>query len=221
MSDFFSIQARSRGTEPESGIGHRGLWQKLDPAVAERIEFLGTFLRKPARTGSFAPSSPSPARAMLYGCNLSDARTVVELGPGTGAFTRLILDRIGKRTLFIALELDARQVRRLRERFPGLNVYHDSAEAIQRYLAQHRRRKTDYIVSGLPWANMRVNVRERILEAVLASLAPDGLFSTFTYVHACWLPSARRFRRRLEERFADVKTSRIIWKNAPPAFVYR
>ena len=56
---------------------------------------------------------------------------------------------------------------------------------------------------------------------VLASLAPDGMFTTFTYVHAFWLPRARRFRHRLECFFAEVKTSRIVWRNVPPAFVYR
>src|SRR5437762_1319171 len=119
------------------------------------------------------------------------------------------------------LELDEKHVRGLRQRFPGLSVYHDSAERIQRYLALHRRKKADYIISGLPWANMAVQVQERILHGVDASLAADGMFTTFTYVHACWLPRARRFRERLENYFAEVKTSRIVWRNVPPAFVFR
>ena len=147
--------------------------------------------------------------------------TVVEFGPGTGAFTRLILERIGKQTAFLALELDEKHARGLRQHFPRLNVYHDSAERIQKYLAQHRRSKADYIISGLPWANMAVKVQEHILNAVVASLAPDGMFTTFSYVHACWLPRARRFRDRLENYFAEVKTSRTVWRNVPPAFVFR
>ena len=96
-----------------------------------------------------------------------------------------------------------------------------SAEQIQKYLAQHHRKKADYIISGLPWANMPINVQEAILSAVLAALAPEGMFTTFSYVHAFWLPRARRFRERLEHYFSDVKTSRIVWRNLPPAFVYR
>ena len=219
MNDYYGVQARSRNHG--AGASTAGILGKLDPDVAERLRFLGAFLREPARVGSFAPSSPALAQAMLFGCDLRHAKTVVEFGPGTGAFTRLMLERIGRHTAFFALELDDKHVRGLRLRFPAVSIYHDSADKIQKYLAHHRRTKADYIISGLPWANMPVNVQEHILSAVLASLAPDGMFTTFTYVHACWLPRARRFRERLERYFAQVKISRIVWRNVPPAFVYR
>jgi len=219
MNDYYAVQTRSR--RDGASASSASFLERLDPVLAERLQFLGAFLREPARAGSFAPSSPALARAMVRGCDLENARSVVEFGPGTGAFTRLILERIGRHTAFLALELDEKHVRGLRQRFPGLSVYHDSAERIQRYLALHRRKKADYIISGLPWANMAVQVQERILHGVDASLAADGMFTTFTYVHACWLPRARRFRERLENYFAEVKTSRIVWRNLPPAFVYR
>jgi len=218
MNDYYGVQARARSS---GGNGSpAGFLGKLDPVVAERLQFLGAFLREPARVGSFAPSSPALAQAMLRGCDLRNAKTVVEFGPGTGSFTRLILQRMGRQTAFFAIELDDKHARGLRRRFPGLNVYHDSAEQIQKYLALHRRKRADYIISGLPWANMPVKVQEQILSAVLDSLAPDGLFATFTYLHAYWLPRARRFRQRLEHYFAEVKTSRVVWRNVPPAFVY-
>jgi len=204
MNDYYPVRVRARS----HSAGMSGFLERLDPAMAERLRFLGAFLREPARVGSFAPSSPALAEAMLC-------------GPGTGAFTRLILQRLGPAAVFFALELDDKHVRGLRHRFPSLSVYHDSAERIQKYLALHRRKLADYIISGLPWANMPVKVQERILAEVLISLAPEGMFTTFTYVHACWLPRARRFRERLEDHFAEVTTSRIVWRNLPPAFVYR
>jgi phospholipid N-methyltransferase len=220
MRNYTIVQARSGQSGDAVSRGGASLLEKLDSRVAERLEFLGAFLRMPARTGSLAPSSPSLARAMLYGCDLRRAKTVVELGPGTGAFTRFIVDRLPKQSRFIALELEDRHVRRLRERFPRVRVYRDSAERIQRYLPQSSR-KADYIISGLPWANIHVQVQVRILDAILASLSPSGMFTTFAYWHARWLPRARQFRERLEQHFAEVKVSRVIWKNVPPAVVYR
>jgi phospholipid N-methyltransferase len=219
MNDYYAAQtrARSRG----AGASSVSLIERLDPAMAERLRFLGAFLREPARVGSCVPSSAALAQAMLLGCDLRNARTVVEFGAGTGAFTRLILERIGGHTAFLALELDAEHARDLRRRFPGVHVYRDSAEKVQKYLAMHRRKKADYIISGLPWANMPVAMQECILEGVLNSLKGNGLFTTFAYVHARWLPGARRFRERLERYFAQVETSRIVWRNLPPAFVYR
>jgi|ERR1044071_4706493 phospholipid N-methyltransferase len=219
MSNYYGVQARAR-SQGASGSS-AGLLDRLDPVMAERLQFLGAFLREPARVGSLAPSSPALAQAMLRGCDLKSAKTVVEFGPGTGAFTRLILQRLGRQTTFFALELDDKHVRGLRHRFPGANIYRDSAERIQKYLAQHRRKNADYIISGLPWANMPVQVQEGILSAVVASLAPEGMFTTFTYVHAFWLPRARRFRARLEHFFGEIKLSRIVWRNMPPALVYR
>jgi len=219
MNDYYSVQTRARGRS--AGASSIGFLEKLDPALAERLRFLSAFLREPARVGSFAPSSPALAQAMLRGCDLRNARTVVEFGAGTGAFTRPILERIGGQTTFLAFELDDKHVRGLRQRFPGLHVYRDSAERVQKYLADHRRKKADYIISGLPWANMPVTEQERILQGVLNSLTADGLFATFAYVHARCLPRARRFRERLEHYFGQVTTSQIVWHNFPPAFVYR
>jgi phospholipid N-methyltransferase len=188
---------------------------------AERLHFLKAFLRKPMRVGAPCPSSPALARAMLQDCDLKSARTVVELGPGTGAFTRLILERIGARTLFFALELDQTCVARLREALTRVTVYHDSAERLAHYLSQHGREQAEVIISGLPWTNMRPQIQDRILDAVLECLSPKGVFTTFAYAHAYWLPTAVRFRKRLKEHFSSVKTSRLVWRNVPPAYVYR
>src|SRR6266536_4768032 len=130
MNDYYAVQSRARSRN--TGASSVGFLEKLDPAMAERLRFLSAFLREPARVGSLAPSSPALAQAMLRGCDLRNARTVVEFGPGTGAFTRLILERIGRHTTFLALELDDKHVRGLRQRFPGMPVYHDAAAMIEK-----------------------------------------------------------------------------------------
>jgi phospholipid N-methyltransferase len=63
--------------------------------------------------------------------------------------------------------------------------------------------------------------QNRIFDAVFASLAPGGLFTTFAYVHARWLPTSLRFRQRLFRHFSRIEVTPIVWRNLPPAFVYR
>lgn len=186
---------------------------------SERQHFIGSFLRSPLRTGALIPSSQRLARAMLADCDLSHARVVAELGPGTGSFTRLIEERLGKGSTYLALELDESSVNRLRSQFPGLEVFHRSAEDLPKMLAE-RGTKADCVVSGLPWANMGPQMQDRILDGVVKSLTEHGVFTTFAYVHARWLPSAIRFRRRLDRWFVSVRTSQVVWRNLPPAFVY-
>jgi phospholipid N-methyltransferase len=62
--------------------------------------------------------------------------------------------------------------------------------------------------------------QDRIFDAMLNSLAPQGQFVAFGYIHAVWYPTTMRFRRRLFRSFR-VETTPIIWRNLPPAFVYR
>lgn len=221
MADSSLAKRRHRGDGPRRRQHRSGFFSKLKPRVEERMRFLRGFLRRPASVGALAPSSSFLAKAMIHGFGLGSSDTVVELGPGTGAFTAHILSNIGSKTTFIALELDPIFVAGLRKQFPGLTVYNDSAERMVEYLARHGKARADYIICGLPWASLPLEVQDRVLEAVLGSLAPGGIFTTFGYLHARWMPNALRFRSRLKRRFAHVVTSAVVWKNFPPAFVYR
>jgi phospholipid N-methyltransferase len=185
----------------------------------EGLEFLGSFLRNPLAVGAFWPSSRFLARAMLADCDLRNARVVVELGPGTGAFTGLIIGRLGGESSFLGVELDSGNVRRLRERFEGLEVHQVSAERLPMLLERFGG-KADCVISGLPWANMGAALQDRILDAVLGSLSQHGVFTTFSYVHARVMPGSWRFRQRLTERFGSVRISPVVWRNVPPAYVY-
>jgi len=189
--------------------------------VGERLQFFSAFLRNPAHVGSLVPSSSALAREMVRTCDLFNAKTVVELGAGTGPFTREILRLIGPDTLFIAIELDEHSVGALRQEFPDAIIHHESAANLQECLAQHGRERADYVLSGLPWGSLPSGVADDILNAVLASLEPGGTFVTFGYVHSQILPGSRRFRNRVIRHFDSVSTSPVVWNNVPPAVVVR
>ncbi len=221
MADSSLLRGRLRGEGRRRDTSKRSLFSSLKPRVEERFRFLGGFLRRPTSVGALGPSSRALAEAMVDGSGLSACETVVELGPGTGAFTGKILESIGKRTTFFALEVDPIFASGLQTRFPSLTVYNDSAEHMREYLLRHQKKRVDYIVSGLPWASLPLSVQDNVLKAVLETLSPDGVFTTFGYLHARWMPNALRFRARLQGLFRLVETSEIVWKNFPPAFVYR
>jgi phosphatidylethanolamine/phosphatidyl-N-methylethanolamine N-methyltransferase len=190
-------------------------------ALRDHAAFLAGFLRAPWRVGAIAPSSQALADVMTDDMGLESARTVVELGPGTGVFTRAIGERVGGEALVMAVEIDPRMVALLTPRFPRVRVVNDSAERLDRLLAACGRKEADAILSGLPWASFPADLQSRLLAAVVAGLRPGGRFATFAYSHAAWLPAGRRFRALLSHSFAAVETTRVVWGNLPPAFVYR
>jgi phospholipid N-methyltransferase len=109
----------------------------------------------------------------------------------------------------------------LREKFPGLRVWEDSVEEAPRRLREHGFSSADVIVSGLPWAAFDHDTQDRLLRATLEVLADGGTFTTFAYLQGLLLPAGRRFARRLASSFSQVARTSVVWRNLPPAFVYR
>ena len=189
--------------------------------MREQLRFFRTFVRHPFSVGAIAPSSRYLASRMVRDMGIESADTVVELGPGTGAFTAAILDCKRPDTEYLAIELDPGFAASLRERHPGIHVINGSAADLPEHLEQVGKSQTECILCGLPWASFPEELQRSIMNAVVDSLPPGGQFATFAYIHASWFPTARKFRRFLEAHFARVETTRVEWLNLPPAFVYR
>lgn len=188
--------------------------------MKDSLLFFYNFVRHPKSTGAVFPSSRRLAEKMIDGAGLETAASVVELGPGTGAFTGTIAERLDDPGIYLGLELREKFAAIVQEKFPQLLVVNDSAEKIVENLGKIDRQQADAIISGLPWAAFDSNLQKRIMSSVTAALAPGGKFSTFTYLHACRLPAGKRFRALLDDNFSDVQTSKTVWRNLPPAFVY-
>lgn len=189
--------------------------------LRDHVAFFAGFLRAPWRVGAIAPSSRALAAVMTADMGLEAAHTVVELGPGTGVFTRAICERVAPEATVMAFEIDPRMAALLTPRFPRVRIVNDSAERLDWHLAAAGRKEADAILSGLPWASFPADLQTKLLSAVVGALRPGGRFATFAYSHASWLPAGRRFRGLLVESFASVATTRVVWPNLPPAFVYR
>src|SRR5437773_582510 len=115
------------------------------------LRFVEAFIREPFKVGALWPSSSVLSRAVVNGCDFKRDDVVVELGPGTGSFTELLLRRLGRRGRLLAFEISDTNISELRRRFPHCEVIHDSAEHSARHLGSA---KANCIISGLAWGNM-------------------------------------------------------------------
>ncbi len=185
----------------------------------EHVLFFTRFLRRPRTIGAIVPSSVALARAAVEPLGESRDAAVVELGPGTGVFTREILRRLNGRGRYLGVDIEPAFVDRLRRRWPGLDCVCASAEELPALLAARGVTGVDHIVSGLPFATLPAGTARRVVDAVAAALNPGGTFTTFQYVHAYGWPQARAFRRRMSARLGTSPSVRVVVRNVPPAVV--
>ncbi|WP_218012412.1 class I SAM-dependent methyltransferase [Micromonospora sp. WMMA1996] len=188
--------------------------------ISDAPAFLGQFARHPLATGAVLPSGSALARDITAAVPRTGQPLVVELGPGTGAFTRTIQQRLAGRGQHLAVELNPSFAAALSRRHPAVRVIRADAATLDRVLSDRHLPAADVVVSGLPWAAFGAGRQLAVLDAVLRTLRPSGAFTTFAYRHALATRPARRFRRLLTGAFEEVTVGRTVWSNLPPALVY-
>lgn len=181
--------------------------------------FFREFTRSPGKVGSIAPSSKFLADELIEAADIQPGHVVVELGAGTGPVTRR-LSAVINGNPFLAIEPNPEMARWVREQVPEAEVVEGFAQDLPMLLQQWGYPKADRIISSLPFAGWQEAMQDEVMDAVLQSLKPDGRMVTFTYLHSQVLPGALRFKRKLHSAFAQVRKSKPILANVPPAFVY-
>src|SRR5919107_2016367 len=116
----------------------------------ERWRFLRSFFASPRGVGAVLPTSRRAVRDTLALAPPADERGVVELGAGTGVYTREILAQFGPEGRLLAFEIDSRLARTIEAELtdPRLTVINDSAADLARYLDGT---PADLIVSAIPF----------------------------------------------------------------------
>ncbi|MDA8165036.1 MAG: methyltransferase type 12 [Desulfobacteraceae bacterium] len=146
------------------------------------LAFLKGFLRRPELVASVVPSSRFLERRLIAAALISQARLVVELGPGTGGTTRAMLEALPSASKLLAIEITPEFIPLLKAQGdPRLIVHPGSAEHIREALAVHGLSRPDVVISGIPFSTMPPDLGRRILAAVWACLPPGGHFIAYQF----------------------------------------
>jgi phosphatidylethanolamine/phosphatidyl-N-methylethanolamine N-methyltransferase len=189
-------------------------------AVARRFRpeqeaalFLSRWIKAPQLIGSVAPSSRGLARAMAREIDPAGTGIVVELGGGTGSITRALLERGLAPGRLVVVECDWTLAALLRKRFPGVKVVRGDAAELRALLRGLGVVQVDTVVSSLPLLSMPRVLRRRIVEECFGLLDERGAFVQYTYGVTSPLAA-------LELGLVGHPSQRI-WRNFPPAVVWR
>ena len=179
--------------------------------------FFRQWLRNPLSMAAVSPSSRELAQKMLRELP-HGARRVIELGGGTGVFTKALIDRGIAPADLLVLELNPALFDHLRERFPDVRVACADAADLLKITQETRYADggpADGIISGLGLLSMAKGTQKSILDAAFSVLSPNGRFVQFTYGPAN--PVAKEVMRELD--LTAHRASFTFW-NVPPAAVY-
>ena len=198
--------------------------------------FLTQFLRNYETTGSVIPSGRALGSALCryvgYG---SGTQRILEAGPGTGAVTGCIIDRMRQDDELWMVELNPTFAAHLRTAFREKPTFRDASERchlIEGSVQQlGREGQFDLVISGLPLNNFSPAHVEDILQAYARLLKPGGILSFFQYIlirPAKMFVSVGSERTRLKgvgEAIEEVLIEREfarewVWVNVPPAWVH-
>jgi phospholipid N-methyltransferase len=145
---------------------------------------------------------------MLKPVDFSKAKVIVELGAGTGVFTRAILKRMRKDARLFVFEINPAFVNQLKTiKDKRMTLLAKPAEQLSRHVP-----RADAVISALPLMAFPQKSVQKILAEVKKVLTPEGIYVQFQY--------GIKSLKLLKRIFADV-TLDFTPLNVPPAFVYR
>ncbi|KJF74116.1 class I SAM-dependent methyltransferase [Agrobacterium arsenijevicii] len=183
-------------------------------SVADLLPFLRSWVRNPLRTAAIMPSGPAVSALMTQEIH-ADMGPVLELGPGTGPFTRSLLERGIPEAQLTLIEYSDEFTRLLKGRFPQARILQmDAARIGEADLFETG--TVGAVVSGLGVLTMSPRQVKGILIGAFKYLRPGGSFYQITYGGRCPVSSALLDRLDLETSFVG----RTV-RNVPPASVYR
>ncbi|MCQ0988329.1 class I SAM-dependent methyltransferase [Jiella marina] len=188
--------------------------------VSDEARFFRGWLQRPLVMGAVSPSSRALGRAMAS--YVPDPETfkpnskVLELGPGTGVVTQMLIERGVPERSLVLVEYSTEFCRLLKARFPAAEIIHGDAYGIGASLpAWIGVDPLEAVVSSLPLFTKPDEMREQVIGQSLDRLRPGAPFIQFSY--ALTTPvKAKKIGAKLE-------TSPWVKRNLPPArvLVYR
>lgn len=210
---------------------------KPPPRLNGILAFLGQVITNYRNTGAVLPSSAALAKAMTRSLRHAvGPKRVLEVGPGTGAFTRYMLQALRRGDEMHLVEinpafakhLEKNLLRPFRRAHPHIVVelYCEPIESAS------IGGKFDFVVCGLPFNNFPPVVVRAIFRRMLELLKPAGELAYFEYAGVRVMKGplvGEEGRRKLKRIHAMGRVLRrrhrgkreLVLSNVPPAVAVR
>lgn len=219
-------------------LGYVAIFPQEKEPLLNYFIFAKNFIKNPLIVGSIAPSSRFLANEItspLQKNNHRKALRILEVGAGTGEFTKKILSLLKPGDTFDIIEIEPEFCKQLENL-----IAHEKHEGVVRIhcisiLAWEPKNSYDYIISGLPFNAFEGEFVEQVIKHYKTLMQPDAVLSYFEYPIARIIKKAYLSLKKDKQDFIDFththkvlsqfkKQSSLqeanIFFNVPPARVY-
>ncbi len=181
--------------------------------LEEHKLFLWDFIRRPLEVASVIPSSRFLERRIVRAAEADVAKTVVELGPGTGGTSRAFLRAMAPDTRLLCIEINDRFAKHLERELddPRVIVHRGDARDLRTILDKYELPEPDAVVSGIPFSTIPQDIGLGILRSVHDVLAPGGRFVAYQVRDRVYV---------LGKTIFGPAESVTEYRNVPPARVF-
>ena len=178
--------------------------------------WIRNYLRHPMKVGAVFPSSGALGARMTSHIAGWKGGYVLELGPGTGVFTKALLQRGIPEEKLVLIEQSRSFAHALQLNYPKASVIQGDAVEIRKYLTALGIEQVEEVVSGIPLVSLGIATRKAICDESLSVLKEGGSFVQVTFFWRCPIPGD------IVKKYSGVKKyCGVVIRNFPPAFVWR
>jgi len=145
-----------------------------------QFAFFQEFLKHPLQIGSIIPSSRFLERRLLEVSGIASAKTIVELGSGTGGTTRAILNGMPQHARLLSIEINPHlyaSVSRISD--DRLIAHLGNACELKKILFMYDMGSPEVVISGIPFSTMSHRTGSQVIEAISSLLSPNGRFVAY------------------------------------------
>lgn len=181
-------------------------------ALGRTWVFFRRWLANPLEMGSIVPSSPALGRRVAAAVRAGPPGAVIELGAGTGAITRAMLEGGISPARLTVVEIVPEMASILRATYPGVTVLCGDAWRLPTLLGADVAGRIGSVVCGIPLV-LLPRARQHALVEAIEAVAPGRGFLHYTYCVTSPLPAGP----------LGLVGERVAWTpaNFPPASLWR
>ena len=176
------------------------------------LSYIKNFLTD-KNVASVTPSSAACVKHVCKKIDFTQKISIFEYGPGTGVFSRYLLDHMTEDSRLILIELNSNFVEKLREEFVDerVNIFDDSAEEVATIAENLEIEKADYVLSGIPFSFLEDDQKLNVLQQTYDLLRAGGKFLAYQ--------TSGHLKAPIRKIFGQVHTE-LELINIPPMLIY-